>query len=92
VLEPMIDGAEGLRVETVKAMAADAVFADEAGAAEQAEVLGDGRAGDWEGARDLSGGLMALAKEVEDGAAGGIGEGPKDGIGRMGNRAVSHNA
>lgn len=92
VLEPTIDGAEGLRVETVKAVAADALFVDEMGVAEQAEVLGDGRAGDWEGASDLSRGLMALAKEVEDGAAGGIGEGAEDGIGRMGNRVVSHNA
>lgn len=92
VLEPMIDGAEALRVETVKAVAADALFVDEMGVAEQAEVLGDGRAGDWEGASDLSRGLMALAKEVEDGAARGIGEGAEDGIGRMGNRVVSHNA
>jgi hypothetical protein len=91
VPEPMIDGTERLGIKTVEAVAADAVFADQAGTAEQAEVLGDGGAGDGKGAGDLAGGLVALAKEIENGAAGGVGQGAKDGVRRMGNRTVSHN-
>jgi hypothetical protein len=88
----MIDRAQGLGVETVNAVAANPVFADEAGATEKAEMFGDGRARDGEGVSDLSGGLVALAEQVEDGAAGGVGEGAEDGVRRMGNRTVSHNA
>jgi len=72
-------------------MAADAVLVDKAGAAEKAKVLGDSGTGDRESAGDLSGGLMAVAKEVQDGAAGGVRECAEDGVGRMSNRMVSHN-
>lgn len=83
LVEPVVNGAKWLGIEMVVAMAADAVFANEASTAEKAKMLGDGRAGDGEGACDLSGGLVAKAKEVEYGAAGGVGKSAEDGVGGM---------
>ena len=88
----MVDGAQGLGVEAIVAVAADAMFADEAGAAEQAQVLGDGGAGNRESVGDLSGGQVALKEKVENGATRRIGEGAEDGVGRKRNGRVSHNA
>jgi hypothetical protein len=92
VVEPVIHGTEGLGVEAVIAMSSHAMLADEAGAAEKSEMLGDGRAGDREGAGDLSGRLMAGAEEVEDGAAGRVGEGAKDDVRGICDGPVSHDA
>jgi hypothetical protein len=83
--EPLIDGTERLGIQTVEPVAAETVFADESGTAEQAEVLGDGRARDRKGAGDLAGGLLALAKEIENRAARGVGQGAKNGVRRMRN-------
>ena len=91
MLEPVIHGEQGLRVEMIEAVAAGAVFADEAGAAKQAEMFGDGGAGYGEGAGNFAGGLIAAAKEVKHGAAGGVGEGAEDEVGGMSNHTVSHN-
>ena len=91
VAEPVVDRAEGFGIEVIVAMAADTVFPDQAGTAKQAKVLGNRGARDGEGAGDLASGLMAAAKEAEDSAASGIGEGAEDGIPRMSNRTVSHN-
>jgi hypothetical protein len=72
------------------------VFADQVGAAQQAQVLGDCGTRDWEGFGDLSGGLAAAAEEIKDSAAGGVGEGLESGFRllRSGicNRLVPHNA
>jgi hypothetical protein len=101
LLDPGVDGAERFGVELVDAVPTFAMFSHEVGVAEQAEVLGDGGAGDREGFGNLSGGLAAAAEEVEDGAAGGIGKGLKGGFGASGgchpgsgicNRTVTHNA
>ena len=73
-------------------MASDAVFADEASAAQQAKMLRDGGARDGEGAGDLSGGPVAVAEEVEHGATGGVGQRAEHRVGRMRNGTVSHNA
>jgi hypothetical protein len=89
-LEPGINAAKRSGVEPVKAVAAAAVLADKAGAAEQAEMLGDGGAGDRESTSDLSGGLVALAKEIEDRPAGGVGQGAEDGVAGMRNGTASH--
>lgn len=88
----MVDGTQGLGVEAVVAVAADAMFLDEASAAQKPEMLGDGGAGNGKGAGDLAGGLMAAAEQVKDGAASGVGESAEDGVGGMGNGMVSHNA
>jgi hypothetical protein len=72
LLDPGVDGAERLRVEFVDPIAAFAVFADKMGAAEKAQVLGDGGTGYGKGFRNLPGGLAAAAKEIQDRAAGGI--------------------
>jgi len=87
----MVDRAERLRVEAIETVAADAMFADKAGTAEQAQVFRDGGSGNGKRASNPSGGLVALAEEVEDGAAGGVGEGAEDGVSRMGHGTVSHN-
>ena len=91
MLEPVVDRTQGRWVEAVVTMAADAMFADEVGAAKQAKVLGNGGAGDGESAGDFAGWLVAVAKEVQDSAAGGVRESAEDGV-WMGNQVVSHNA
>ena len=88
----MVHGAERLGVEGVVAVPANAMFADKPSAAKKTEMLGDGRAGDGKGTGDLSGGLMAVAEEVQDSTAGRVSESAEDGVGGMCNGAVSHNA
>jgi hypothetical protein len=96
LVEPSVDGAEWLGIQTIDAMTAFAMFADEMGATQQAEVLGNGRTRDWKGLGDGSGGLAAAAQEVEDGAAGGIGQRLKRGFRSFCrgtcNRTVPHDA
>ena len=81
LLDPGVDRAKRFGIELVDTVAAFAVLADQMRAAEQAQVLGNGRTGDWKSLGDLSGGLAAAAEQVEDGAAGGIGEGLEGGLG-----------
>jgi hypothetical protein len=92
LVEPVVYGAEGFGIELVDAVAAFAVLVHEVGAAQQAKVLGDRGAGNGEGSGDFSGGLAAPAQEIEDGAAGGVGEGLEGGFGGICNRSVTHNA
>jgi hypothetical protein len=92
LVEPVVDGAEGFGIELIDAVAAFAMLVHEVGAAEEAEVLGDGRTGNGKGSGDFSGGLAAAAEEIEDGTAGGIGESLKGGGRRICNRTVTHNA
>jgi hypothetical protein len=80
LLDPGVDGTERFGIELVDAVAAFAMFADQVGAAQQAKMFGDGGARDWEGFGDVSGGLAAATEQVEDRAAGGIGEGLKGGF------------
>jgi hypothetical protein len=82
LFEPRVYRTQRLGVQPINAQAAFAMLADEMCAAQQAQVLGDGRAGDGKGARDLSGRLAAAAQEIENGAAGGIGQGLERGLGR----------
>ena len=89
LLDPGVDGAERFGIELVNAVTAFAMLADQMRAAQQAQVLGDGGTGDGEGFGDLSGGLAAAAEEIEDGAAGGIGEGLESGFGRWGPEYVT---
>ena len=64
-------------------------------AAEKAQVLGNGGAGDGESSGDLSGGLATAAEEVEYGSTGGVGEGVEGRFlylgGGIRNRTVTHN-
>jgi hypothetical protein len=96
LLDPGVDGAERFGIQLINTVAAFAVFADQVGTAQEAEVLGDGGSGDGEGLGDLSGGLAAAAEEIEDGAAGGIGESLEGSFGSLGagicNRTVPNNA
>jgi hypothetical protein len=73
MLDPGVDSAERLRIELVDSIAAFAVFADQMGAAEKAQVLGDGGTGYGKGFGNLPGGLATAAEEIEDRATGGIG-------------------
>jgi hypothetical protein len=91
MLEPMIDRTERLGIQMVEALAAETVLADQPGTAEQAQVFRDGRSGDGKAAGNLASGLLALAKEIENRATGGVGQGPKDRVRRMSNGTVSHN-
>jgi hypothetical protein len=68
------------------------VLHHKAGLAELAKVLGDGGPGYREGFRDLAGGLFPAAKQIENGAPGGIGKRVKRGFRGICNRLVPHNA
>ena len=57
LLDPGVNGAQWFRIELVHAMASLAVFAHQMRSAQEAEMLRDGGARDWESVRDLSGGL-----------------------------------
>lgn len=92
LVEPGIDGGEGLRVEAIEAMASVAILNDEMSAAEDAEMPGDGRARNGKGCGDLPGRLAAAAEKIEDGTAGRVGEGCKGRRNGMRNRTVTHNA
>ena len=96
LLEPGIDGSKRLGIELVDAVATLAMLMHEMSAAEKAQVLGDCRPGNGKGVSDISSGLVAAAQKIEDGTAGGIGEGLEGCLGvpgeRICNRTVTHNA
>lgn len=52
----------------------------QAGGLQHAEVLGDGGERDLEGPGDLGDGGFALGEAGENGAAGGVRQGPEDGV------------
>ncbi len=70
--------AQRFGIEPVDAVAAFADFGDELGVVQNAKVFGDGGAADVEAAGDLVDGLSAVAQAVENGAAGGVGDGVKN--------------
>jgi hypothetical protein len=76
----LLHDAEGFGVEAVVHLAAMLVCDNQARLAEDAEVTGDGGAADLrEGGRELAGGHhVAAAEEIEDLAAGRVGEGFED--------------
>ena len=59
----------------IDAVTAFAVFVDQMGTAEKAQVLGNGGAGDGKGLGNFTGRLAAAAEQIEDGTAGGVGQG-----------------
>jgi hypothetical protein len=81
LIEPGIDGAKWFGLEVVDPVAAFAMFLHQVGAAQKAQVLGDGGTGDGKGSGDLPGGLAAASQKIKHGAAGGIGEGLEGGFG-----------
>ena len=70
--EPIADDAELLGYEMVAALAAVALFGDEAGVEQDAEVLRDGRAAHFEMAGDCARGVIGVREEVEHSAASGV--------------------
>ncbi len=84
--------AQGACVETANADGAAFLGGDEAGEAEEADVFGDGGPAGTEVGGDVTDGLAAGAEQAEDLAAGGVGEGPEDGLGlsRRGNHLITH--
>ena len=92
VIEPLIDGLEGLGVEPIKAVSAASVLHHQTRFAELTQVFRNRGTGNRESLGDLPGGLGSGAKQVEHGSAGGIGEGVKRGFRRICNRTVPHNA
>ncbi|MGA8273747.1 MAG: hypothetical protein WB919_19450 [Candidatus Sulfotelmatobacter sp.] len=81
LIEPGVDGAERLGIELVDAVASLAMLTNEMGAAKQAQMLGDGGAGDGKGSGNFSGGLAAPPQEIKDRATSGIGKGLESGFG-----------
>ena len=75
LLKPPIDGSKRLWVEPIEAPPALAAFAHQVGAPQEPQVLRYGRPRNRKGPRDLPGGQAATAQQVENGAAGGVGEG-----------------
>ena len=73
-------------------MATFAVFANQVRAAKEAQVLGNRRTRDGKSPSDFTCGLAAAAEQIEDSAAGGVGESLESRFGRICNRTVSHNA
>jgi len=96
LFDPRVDGAQRFGIEVVNTVAPFTVLAHKVRAAQQAQVLGNGGAGDGKGAGNLPGGLAAAAEQVEDGAARGIGQCVKGSFlipeRRICNRTVTHNA
>lgn len=96
LLDPRVDGAQRPRIQLIHTMATFPVLANQVSTPQQTQVLRDGRAGNGKCAGDLSSGLRAPAQEIENGAAGGIGEGLECGFAvpsrRICNRTVTHNA
>ena len=92
LVQPGINGLERLGIELIDPVAPLPALLHQMSAAQQAQVLGNGRAGHGEGLGDAAGGLTALAQQVENSAPRGIGEGAKNGFGGICNRTVTHNA
>ena len=92
MIEPGIHGAEWLGVEPINAIAAVPAFLDKAGAAQEAEMLGNGGAGNGEGQCNPTSGEAAATQEVKYGAARRIGERAEDRFRGICNRTVTHNA
>ena len=92
MIEPGIHHAKWAGVEPVNAVAAVAAFFDEAGAPQQAQMLGNGRAGNRKGLGDAPGGKAASAQQIEYRPACGIGKRPENNLREMCNRVVTHHA
>src|SRR5438132_3699076 len=89
LFQPGVNSFQRLWIQRVKAMAAFPSLLDQMRAPQQAEMLRDCRTGNRECPRYLPGGLTAAAKQLQDGAAGGIGESLKTSFGRICNRMVT---
>lgn len=92
MIEPGIHDAKRPGVEPVNAVAPVAAFFDEAGAPQQAEMLGNGGTGNRKGLGDAAGGKAASAQQIEYRPARGIGERTENRLRKMCNRLVTHNA
>lgn len=92
LLQPGIDRLQRFGVELIDPVPAFAALAYQMSAAQQAQVFGNGGPGYRKCAGNLAGGLASLAQQIENGAAGGIGQGVKCGFRRICNRTVTHTA
>ena len=91
VRQPTVHCAERLGVQAVKTVASAALLSNEIRAAQQPDMLGNGRARYRESISDLSRGQSAATEQIQHGAPGRVGQGVKD-SGWIRNRSVSHNA
>jgi len=92
MIQPVVHGAQRSGIELIDAMAAVAALFDKARAAQQAQMFGDGGAGNRKRLGDTASREIAPAEEIEDGAACGIGQRVENSLGRICNRTVTHNA
>jgi len=82
-VEPAAEFSEGFVAELVDADAGvgfDALFGDEAGAAEDAEVAAHGLGAEVQRGGDFAGATGFAVEQVDDGAAGIVGEGGEGGV------------
>src|SRR5262249_4176577 len=77
-LQPTVQFAQGLGIEPIYAIAAFALFLHQMRLVQNTQVFRDGWPAYLEAAGDLVNGEPAIAQPIEDGAAGGIGDGLKD--------------
>src|SRR5580704_7629520 len=75
LIEPATQGAEPIGIDPIDAPGALRAIDDEAGLLQRLEVLRDGWTADRETCRDHSDRRGARTQRLEDGAAGGIGQG-----------------
>ena len=77
---------QGSDLDAVEPAASGSPRSHQAGAAQDAQVLGNGRLGHAEGRGHLQDGAFVVGKQDEDGAARGVGECVEDGMGMKGTR------
>ena len=80
VAKPLVHRSQRLGVELANSRGAAAVGNDQPGRAQQAEMLGNCRAAHGKVTREFADGTAGHAQEAQYFAAGGIGEGAKDGL------------
>jgi hypothetical protein len=77
---PRSDGFKRLGLEAVITMATLSARCDEAAAAQDGQVPRKGRLGHFEWGAELRDGQFRFVQALQNGAAGGIGDGPEDAI------------
>ena len=80
-IEPAENATQGLRGQAVAILAMRAARGDQLGGSQLEQMLRDGGLRDREGRGQFFDGALRLGEEIEDGAAGGVGDGAIDVVG-----------
>ena len=92
LFKPEINCLERCGIKLIETVTSATMFDHQARLAQMSKVLGNCRTRNWKGICDVPRGLFAAAEEVQDSAAGGIGERMESSCRRICNRTVPHNA